>query len=648
MRAALIAAGLVLLAPFVAPAQEADQGRRTHAIAMHGEPKYPPDFPHFDYVNPDAPKGGTLRLAAEGTYDSFNAHIARGTAASISSIYETLLTSSADEPFTEYGLLAESIEMPEDRSWVAFTLRPEARWHDGQPVTVEDVIWSLETLKTHGAPFYRFYYQAITAAEKVGERTVRFAFAPGDNREMPLIAGQFPILPRHWWEGRDFSATTLERPLGSGPYRIGAFEPGRFVELQRVADYWGETLPVNVGQNNFDRIRIDYFRDATVIRQAVRAGNIDWRMENQAKAWAVDYDTPAVARGLLRKVEFPNERPTGMQAFVLNTRRAQFEDARVRRALAYAFDFEWTNQNLFFGAYARTESFFSNSELAADSLPEGEELEILERYRGRVPDQVFTQVYRAPATDGSGWPRENLKRALELLAEAGWVVRDMRLINEATGQQMRFEFLLSSQAFERIVLPYIRNLARLGIDASARLVDQSQYVNRVRSYDFDVIVGVWGQSRSPGNEQGEYWGSDAADRPSSRNLIGVRDPVVDDLIALIIAAPTRESLVARTRALDRVLLWNHYVVPNWYNRTDRIVFWDKFGYPETIPDNGTSTSWWWFDEARAARIARGLAADPDLAVEAGAGNDRGGFMIWLFIAGGLMAGGWLAVRRAMR
>ena len=666
MRAALTAVLLFLLLPAAAPAQDsaapeaesrqpeaaaapATEARTVHAIAMHGEPKYPPGFAHFDYVNPDAPKGGTLRLAAQGAYDSFNANIPKGSPAAISGVYETLLVSSADEAFTEYGLLAESVTMPEDRSWVAFTLRPEARWHDGEPVTVEDVIWSLETLRTQGQPFYRFYYAGIATAEKTGERTVRFTFKPGDNRELPLIAGQFPILPKHWWEGRDFSATSLEPPLGSGPYRVGAFEPGRFVELQRVEDYWGATLPVNVGQNNFDRIRIDYFRDDAVIRQAVKAGNVDWRLENQAKAWAVDYDTPAVARGLLRKVSFENQRPTGMQAFVMNTRRAQFQDPRVRRALAYAFDFEWTNRNLFFGAYTRTESYFSNSELAATGLPQGEELEILDRFRGRVPEEVFTEEYHVPKTDGSGWPRENLKTALALLEEAGWVVRDMKLVNEKTGEPMRFEFLLYSQAFERIVLPYVRNLARLGIEANVRLVDQSQYINRIRSYDFDVVVGGWGQSRSPGNEQAEFWGSDAADRPGSRNTAGIKDPVIDELVDLVIAAPSRESLVARTRALDRVLLWHHYVVPNWHTRADRIVFWDKFGYPETPPANGTNTDWWWFDPAKAAQIARGLANNPDLVAEKPEGTgDRYGLLLWFAAAGGLLLAGWFVVRRAMR
>jgi microcin C transport system substrate-binding protein len=566
----------------------------SHAIAMHGAPKYGAGFRHFDYVNPDAPKGGELRLAAEGSFDSFHAFIPRGTAAAgAAALNETLLVGSADEPFTEYGLLAESIEVPQDRSWALFTLRREARWHDGRPVTVDDVIFSLEVLKKHGHPFYRFYYQAIAKAEPAGERKVRFSFAKGDNRELPLIAGQLPILPRHYWEGRDFSRTTLEPPLGSGPYRVAGFESGRYVVLERVRDYWGRELAVNRGQHNFDRIRYDYFRDATVIREALKAGSIDLRVENQAKAWALDYDTPAVRAGTLIKKDFENQRPTGMQGFAMNTRRAVFRDPRVRQALAQAFDFEWSNRNLFFGQYKRTESFFSNSELAVAGLPSPEETKLLEPWRGKIPDEVFTREYRAPATDGSGWPRENLRRAFQLLREAGWVVRDLRLVHSRSGEPFTFEILLVGSGFERIVLPYVRNLRRLGIEARVRVVDSSQYVNRVRAFDFDMMVAVWGQSNSPGNEQRDFWGAAAAASPGSRNFTGIASPAVDALIDAVIAAPDREALVQRTRALDRVLLWSHLVVPNWHSPVDRIVFWDKFGYPERPPLQGTSTDYWW-------------------------------------------------------
>ncbi len=580
-----------------------------HALAMHGAPKYQPGFTHFDYVNPDAPKGGSLRLGAVGGFDSFNPYILRGDPGPADSI-ESLLTPSADEPFTEYGLIAQSIEVPEDRSWVIFTLRPEARWHDGEPITVEDVIFSFETLTTKGQPFYRFYYGSVAKVEKVGDRRVKFSFTEAMNRELPLIIGQMPILPKHYWESRDFEKPTLEPPLGSGPYKVKSFEAGRYILLERVEDYWGKDLPVNVGQENFDEIRYDYFRDESVLRQALKSGAIDFRVENQAKAWAVDYDVPAVRDGRLKMEAIEHERPTGMQGFTFNTRREIFKDPRVRQAITYAFDFEWTNRNLFFGLYTRSESFFSNSELASRGLPQGEELEILERYRGRVPDEVFTSEYHAPSTDGSGWPRGNLKKAFELFAEAGWVVRDMRLVNAETGRPMSFEFLLVQQNFERLVLPFQRNLARLGIDMSIRLVDQSQYINRLNEYDFDMVSGLWPQSDSPGNEQREFWGSDAAKHPGSRNTIGVLDPVVDELIELIIQAPTRESLVARCRALDRVLLWGHYVVPNWHSRADRILYWDKFSRPAVTPLQGTSTSYWWYDEEKAARLAaRGPVAD---------------------------------------
>ena len=636
----------LLLAVCAAPAaaQEAK-----HAIAMYGEPKYGPDFKHFDYVNPDAPKAGELRQGAPGTFDSFNAFIARGAAASTGSV-ETLLTPSADEAFTEYGLLAESIEVPDDRSWIIFNLNPQARWHDGKPVTADDVVFSLDMLKTKGHPRYRFYYQSIVKAEKLGERRVRFSFAEGDNRELPLIAGQLPILPKHYWDSRDFTKTTLEPPLGSGPYRVASFEPGRYIVLERVPDYWGKDLPVRVGQNNFDRIRTDYYRDETVLRQAVKSGLIDYRMENQAKAWAVDYDVPAVRLGLLKKVEFPHERPTGMQGFAMNTRRAPFDNKFVRQALAYAYDFEWTNRNLFFGLYSRTRSYFQNSELASRGLPQGEELAILERYRGRIPDEVFTQEYQPPTTDGEGWPRDNLATAFALLEQGGWVVRDMKLVNAETGEPMRrIEILIASQAFERIILPFTRNLKRLGIEATIRFVDSAQYINRERDFDFDMTVQVWGQSTSPGNEQRQYWGSEAASTPGSENLPGIRDPAVDELIDLLIASPDRESLIARTRALDRVLLWGHYVVPNYHSRADRILHWDKFEYPKKIPNNGTSTSYWWYDSGKERQVAQELASHPEATATAAPDSQgRGAGIAWMAAMAALLLAGYLTVRRAMR
>jgi microcin C transport system substrate-binding protein len=593
------------------PAFAAESGIRTaHAIAMFGEPKYGPGFQHFGYVNPSAPRGGSIRLGVPGTFDSFNPYILKGNAGAGASD-ETLTEASADEPFTQYGLIAETIAWPEDRSWVEFTLRPEARWHDGQPITVDDVIFSLNTLKSQGRPFFRFYYATIDRAEATGPRRVRFVFKEAGNRELPLIAGQMPILPKHYWQGRDFSRSTLEPPLGSGPYRVASFEAGRFVVVERVKDYWGEHLPVNVGQNNFDSMRFEYFRDETVLRQALKAGVLDFRQENQAKAWALDYDIPAVREGRLIRALFPHQRPTGMQAFVFNTRRPPFDNPLLREGLSYAFDFEWTNRVLFFGQYKRSESYFSNSELAATGLPEGLERDILERLRGRVPERVFSTPYRAPVTDGSGWPRENLKQATALLAAAGFVVRDMKLVDAATGRPLSFEILIDTPTFERIVLPFVRNLERLGVSARIRIVDESQYINRVRAFDFDMITAVWGQSESPGNEQRDFWGSAAAGQEGSRNYAGINDPVIDELIEDLIRAPDREALTNRTRALDRVLLAGFYVIPQWHSNADRVLYWDRFSYPDVKAARGVLLNTWWTDEAKAQRLdARQTAQGP--------------------------------------
>jgi microcin C transport system substrate-binding protein len=600
----------LLLSLLVAvPAALAAQPRAMHGIAMHGEPKYGPRFRHFDYVNPDAPKGGTMRLGVAGTFDSFNAFIPKGNVgAGVSA--ETLLTESADEPFSEYGLIAATIEVPADRSWAIFTLRPEARWHDGKPISVEDVIFSLDILKSKGQPFYRFYYGGVARAEKVGPRRVKFTFSQKGNRELPLIVGQMPILPKHYWAGRDFEATTLEPPLESGPYRIKAFEAGRYVIVERVKDYWGEHLPVNRGHNNFDLIRYDYYRDDNVAREALKSGELDFRLEAQAKAWALDYDVPAVRAGWLKKEEIRHFSPTGMQAMVYNTRREVFEDRKVREALAYAFDFEWTNKNLFFGQYVRTRSYFSNSELASSGLPDAAERAVLEPYRGRIPDEVFTRAHEPPVTDGSGWPRENLRQAFALLAQAGWVVRDMQLVNARTGRRFAFEILLANENLERIVFPFVRNLARLGIDARVRVVDQSQYINRLRTFDYDMIVAGWPSTESPGNEQREFWTSAAADSPAGSNYAGIKDPVVDQLVELVISAPDRASLVARTRALDRVLLSGYYVIPNWHVRMQRILYWDKFSRPAVTVKAGTSIAYWWYDAAKAARLEQARKAQP--------------------------------------
>lgn len=604
-----LAAAAALVLSAIAPAAissafaQDQKVHRTHAIAMHGEPKYGPDVPYFDHVNPNAPKGGTLTLSADGTFDTFNPFNAKGTAGEGGTIaVETLMVNGDDEAFTMYGLLAETIEWPEDRSWIIFRLNPKARWHDGKPVTADDVIFSFRTLVEKGHPLYRFYYQSVADVEKLDELSVKFTFQGGENRELPLIMGQLPVLPKHWWESRDFTAATLEPLLGSGPYRIESFEPGRFVEIERVEDYWGKDIPARVGSDNFDTIRYEYFLDRNIIREALKAGQVDYFAENSAKEWATQYNIPAVEADILHKQRILDKSSGGMQAFFMNTRRDLFKDRRVREALAYAFDFQWTNKTVYYGQYEQPASFFAPTELAASGLPQGEELEILERYRGRIPAEVFTTPYVPPKTDGSGWPRENLLTALDILAEAGWVVRDMKLVNAETGRRFSFEFLYVDQGQERVLLPFFFNLRRLGIEVRPRLVDTSQYIQRLRARDFDMLIMSVAQSLSPGNEQREYWGSAAADEPSSRNYAGIEEPVVDELIELVIAAPSRESLIQRTRALDRVLLWGHYVIPQLIAPFDRILYWDKFGRPGRVPLQGPSVLRWWIDEEKASTL----------------------------------------------
>ena len=611
-----IVAGLsvLLLAGWAAFAgsQEKSEVRvhRSHAIAMHGSPKYPADFTHFDYVNPNAPIGGSVTRSVYGSYKSFNQYILKGRppAAGIGMLIESLTVSSGDEPFTEYGLLAETIEWPEDRSWVAYTLRPEARWHDGKPITVEDVVWTLETLKTKGHPFFRSYYAAIASAEKTGERKVLFKFQGPPNPELPLIVGQMPILPKHYWEGRNFEEPMLEPPLGSGPYMVKRFDFGSSVAYERVDNYWGWNVPAQVGQHNFEEIQFVYFNEDNVMRESLKAGNIDFFLENISKEWSTGYDIPAVKEGRLIKRLIPNDLPQGMQSYAFNTRREIFADAKTREALAYAFDFEWTNANLFYGAYTRTRSYFSNTELASSGLPTGEELEILESLRDKIPPRVFTETYAPPVTDGSGNLRGNLRTALRLLREAGWEIVDGVLTHPEKELEMEFEILLVSAGFERITAAFIANLEKLGVKATMRTVDTAQYQNRLNEFDYDMVVGSWGQSLSPGNEQHSMWHSSQADVPGSRNLVGIRNPAVDELVELVITAPNRESLVARTRALDRVLLWNHYVIPQWHFTAFRVLYWDKFGMPETRPKYALGFEAWWIDEARETALKNGKTA----------------------------------------
>ena len=596
--AAALAAALFA---FAVPGAQAAGSAVSHGLTLIGKLKYPPDFRHLDYVNPDAPKGGALRRHAIGTFDSFNPFSIRGTpAAGLGFVYETLLASPPDEMSAEYGAIAESVEVADDLSWVVYTLRPEARFHDGSPITADDVVWSLNALKEKGRPHFRFYYKNVARAVKLGERRVRFELSGPPNRELPQITGQLPVLSRKWWAERPLDRTTLDPLLGSGPYRIASFETGRFVELERVRGWWGAGLPINRGRYNFDRIRIDYYRDQTVAQEAFKADRYDYRFENNSLIWATAYDFPARRDGRVKLEQVPHRRPTGMQAFVFNLRRPQFADPALREAMAYAFDFEWSNRNLFYGQYARTKSFFSNSELAARMPPSPGELALLEPWRGRIPDEVFSKIYEPPSTDGSGRIRKNLGKALRLLKANGYRISDGRLVSPVTSKPVSFEILLVSPAFERIVTPFARNLKRLGIEASVRTVDQSQYINRLNAFDFDVIVGGAGQSESPGNEQRDYWSSAAAGREGSQNHAGIRNPAVDDLIEKIVAAKTRAGVVAATRALDRVLLWNHYVIPQWHIRMTRLAYWDRFGIPRH-PAYGPDITSWWRGDGKAAR-----------------------------------------------
>ncbi len=603
-RLIFVAVALLLSAVFSA-SQAQPKIYRGHGIAMHGDLKYPANFKHFDYVNPNAPKGGEVRLSAIGGFDSFNPYIIKGReAAGIGQIYDTLMVPSADEPFSMYCLLCETVEVPDDRSWVIFHLNPKAHWWDGKPITVDDVIWTFHELFENGTPIYRFYYGNVAKVEKTGPQAVKFTFKPGSNRELPLILGELPVLPKHYWATRKFSETTLEPPLGSGPYRVKSFEANRSVVYERVKDYWAANHPVQAGQNNFDTIRYDYYRDSTVALEAFKAGNYDFRLENSSKEWATSYDTPAVRNGQIVKKAIKNSRPTGMQGFVYNLRRPLFQDRRVRRALNFAFDFEWSNKTLFYGQYTRTKSFFENSDLASSGLPKGDELALLEKYRDKLPKEVFDTVYTNPKTDGTGNIRPNLRTANKMLREAGWSVDEKthKLTNTKTGKVFAFEILLVQPAFERIVLPFKQNLKRLGIDAQVRTVDSAQYQKRVQDFDFDMIVSSWGESESPGNEQRDFWGSPSADRPGSRNVAGVKDPVVDQLIETLIASPDRKSLVTATHALDRVLLWKFLVIPNWHIASDRVAYWNIFGQPKVIPTRGVQFGAWWVDPAKAAAL----------------------------------------------
>ncbi|MEJ2640229.1 MAG: extracellular solute-binding protein [Desulfosarcinaceae bacterium] len=594
---------LLLLVSLAIPADAQEDLIGVHGLAMTGAPKYPADFSHFDYANPQAPKGGSIHLAAVGTFDSLNPFIIKGVpAAGIGLIYDTLTAQSLDESFSQYGLLVGKIDMAADRSWVVYHLRPEARFHDGKPVTAADVIFSFNLLREKGDPLYGKYWADVVKVEALDKLSVRFDLGKGENPELPLIIGQLPVLPEHYWEGRDFTEPGLEPPVGSGPYRIAAVKPGRSITYRRDPDYWGRDIPVNKGQYNIDTITYDYYRDPTVSLHAFKAGEYDFRQENISKAWATAYVGPAFDNGMVVKEEIPNDVDQGMQAFVFNTRRPFFQDPRVRHALAYAFDFEWTNKHLFYGQYTRSTSYFSNSELAAQGLPSPEELKILNPLKDQLPPEVFSKIYKPPTTDGSGDIRRNLRTGLRLLKSAGWEVRNRKMTRTDTGEVLAFDILLHDTTFERVVLPFKANLERMGIELSIRLVDTAQYINRLRDFDFDMIVATFGQSESPGNEQREFWSSHAAEIPGTRNYAGVRSKAIDALVGEVISAPTRKDLVVRTRCLDRALLWGHYVIPQWHINTYRVAYWNMFERPKVTPRYALGFNTWWINSQKAERV----------------------------------------------
>jgi microcin C transport system substrate-binding protein len=591
-------------------ASASDNLTRHHALSLIGTPKHGANFTHFDWVNPNAPKGGRVRQWALGTFDSLNPFPVQGSPANgLTLIYDTLMSSSPDESSTEYGLIAEWVAYPEDFSSATFQLRSGARFHDGKPVTADDVIFSIDAIKK-ASPNYAFYYKNVVKAEKTGDNRVTFSFDVKGNRELPMIVGELPIVPKHFWEGtgangeaRDLAKSSLEVPLGSGPYRIKEVDAGRTIAYERVKDWWAKDLPAAKGQWNFDEIKFSYFRDRVPAFEAFKSGQLDYWRESSAKAWATAFDFDAANRGLVKMERFPVATVAPMQAFAFNLRRPQFQDPRIRRAFNLAFDFEWANKNLFYDQYARVGSYFDNSELKATGLPKGRELEFLNEIKELVPAEVFITEWKNPVNATPEDARKHLSAASKLLAEAGWTPKNGVLTN-AKGVELIAEFLLVQPDFERIVLPFKTALERLGVKAAVRIVDTSQYQRRRDVFDFDIIVSSFPQSESPGNEQRDFWGTDAAGKEGSRNVIGIKNPAVDKLIDKIILAKDRADLLAATHALDRVLLWNHYVVPQWHTPFERLAIWDMFGRPGKLPSRNPSfLRVWWFDDAAAKRLA---------------------------------------------
>jgi microcin C transport system substrate-binding protein len=603
-RASALVAGLAL-AVLAAPA--AAQGFH-HGLSVFGDLKYPPDFRHFDWVNPAAPKGGrlaTIGTEARTSFDSFNAFILKGDPAQgLQYVYDTLMAASLDEPDAVYGLVAESAEVAADLSRVTFRLRPEARFADGSPLTADDVVFSFFALKEKGNPLYRVELEDVTNAEAVDPATVRYTLGGTRRRDLPFLIASLPVLSKAYYRTRNFEETTLDPPLGSGPYRLADFKPGAFVSYARRDDYWAKDLPVNRGRFNFDELRFEYFRDRTAELESLKAGVFDLREEFTARDWVTAYDVPAAKAGHLVLRTLPDERPAGAQGFFLNTRRAKLGDVRVREALDYAFDFEWTNKNLFYGLYRRTESFFENSDLKASGPPSAAELALLEPLRNRLPPEVFGAPYTSPVSDATGSDRKLLRRAAELLEAAGWQLRDGKRSN-ASGEPLELEFLIVDDGTERVLGPYVKNLTALGIATTIRRVDPAQYERRRKAFDFDIIITRFALRTTPGTELRAFWGAKTANTEGSFNLAGIADPAVDALIDAVVGAASREQLTAATRALDRVLRAGHYWVPQWYRPYHYIAYWNKYDSPPVKPRyaRGIVQSWW-YDPAKAAKLSK--------------------------------------------
>lgn len=616
-RARTLLKSVLMLAAFAGGLQAAlaDEWRTTSSLI--GESKYGDNFQHYDYVNPDAPKGGTVNSVVLGTFDSFNPYIVQGSPAAGFAqfggglLYDTLMEQATDEGSTSHPLIADAYKYPADYSSATYRLDPRAKWHDGQPITTDDVIWSFQVLKAN-SPQYSRYFENVTEAVAISDREVEFHFNQKGNRELPKIIGDLVVLPKHWWEGtdasgkkRDVTRPTQEPPLGSAAYKIASFKPGSEIIWQRVPDYWAAKLPVKIGRENFDRQRFTYFLDDNAAWQAFTKGGLDdIKPENSSRRWNTAYNFPAIQAGDVIKKEFKTASPEPMQAFMLNTRRPLFQDRLVRAALMYPFDFETMNRTLFFGSNTRTSSYFQGTELASSGLPQGKELEILKQYRDKLPPEVFTQEFKLPVYDTPQAERKYLKTAVDLFAKAGWVIKGGKMVNAKTGEPFKFEILGWNDTDQVIASPYIANLRKIGIDATLRLIDQTQYINRVTHFDFDVVTSILGQSDSPGNEQRDFWSSKAADSPGSRNYAGIKNPVVDALVDRIIYATDRDDLVAATHALDRVLLWNFYVVPQYYRAVVWLAYWNKFGMPEKQPAySGVDQNSWWIDPAKEKALA---------------------------------------------